>query len=49
MNKPGWHNHEQQYFSPPRADNAQLRALLCQIDRWLTRLASSTAVSRRSL
>ena len=25
MNKPGWHNHEQQYYSPPRADNAQLR------------------------
>ena len=49
MNKPGWHHHEQQYFSPPRADNAQLRALRCQIDRWLTRLASSTAVSRRSL
>ena len=25
MNKPGWHHHEQQHFSPPRADNAQLR------------------------
>ena len=25
MNKQGWHNHELQYYSGPRADNAQVR------------------------
>ncbi|MDT7838135.1 glycoside hydrolase family 16 protein [Aquabacterium sp. OR-4] len=26
MNKQGWHNREQQYYSGPRADNAEVRA-----------------------
>ena len=25
FNRPGWFNHEQQYYSPPRADNAVVR------------------------